>query len=109
MSRLLKSCPFIFILSILLLPGCTKNKPIDEDKFARIYADLLIAQDTVSGNNMLSAKEKIFKHYGVNEKNYKNTVDYYNSDPQKWEKVFDKASDYVETLRNRNQPPPRTK
>jgi len=87
----------------LLLYGCSKYKIINEDNFVKIYSDLIIAQDTLSqpGVSLTQVKKIIFKKYGISEENYKATVDYYNSDPKKWESVFDKSIAYVNTLKNR--------
>ncbi|MDR3627980.1 MAG: DUF4296 domain-containing protein [Ignavibacteriaceae bacterium] len=92
-------------LSAILLPGCS-NKTVDEDKFAKIYAEMIIAQDTANyaPNNFKPVQDTILKRYGVNRTEYTATVEAYNKDPQKWEKFFDKAISYVEALRKPKKP-----
>jgi hypothetical protein len=89
----------------LLLSGCTK-KTVDENNFAKIYTEMIIAQDTANytPDNFKSVQDIIFKRYGVTRVEYTATVDSYNKDPQKWEKFFDKAIAYVQALKNQKQP-----
>jgi hypothetical protein len=102
-------CGLIFVQMIiifaLLLSGCT-NKTVDENKFVKIYAEMIIAQDTAdyAPNNFKSIQDTIFKRYGVTRVEYNATVDSYNKDPQKWENFFDKAIAYVQTLKKQIQP-----
>jgi adenylate kinase family enzyme len=94
-----------FSLSILLLiPGCSKKNVIDEDKFVKIYADLVIQQDTLKNLSVKndSLKQIVFKRYNVSEKEYKKTIDYYNNDPRKWEKFFKRVKGYLEKLNKKN-------
>jgi hypothetical protein len=93
------------LLSTLLIPGCSK-KIVDEDKFAKIYAEMVIAQDTASytPDNFKPVQDKIFKRYGITRDEYSATVAAFNKDPEKWEKFFNKAIAYVEALKKQHQP-----
>jgi hypothetical protein len=101
-------CGLIFIHTIIvsafIFSGCSKT--VDEDKFAKIYAEMIIAQDTATfaPNNFKPVQDTIFKRYGVTRSEYTATVDSYNKDPEKWEKFFDKAIAYVEALKKQRQP-----
>ena len=88
----------------LLIAGCSKSKIINEDKFVKIYADLVIQQDTLNSLHYKtdSTKLAVFKRFNVNEEDYKNTIDYYNQDPGRWENFFDKVTSYLESLRKQN-------
>ena len=68
----------LFLLFILLsFTGCS-NK-INEDKFILVYSDLVIAQDTLGGKvSQEAVKNTIFKKYNITEKNYNETLNYYN-------------------------------
>ena len=74
-----------------------------EDKFIRVYVDLLIVHDSSSVQNLSldSLKQALFKKYETTEEHYQNTIDYYNETPQKWEAFFDKATAYVEELESK--------
>jgi major membrane immunogen (membrane-anchored lipoprotein) len=95
----------IVILSSILIPGCS-SKTLNEDKFVKIYAEIIIAQDTAKfvPNNFKPVEDKIFKRYGITGGEYSATVDSYNKDPEKWEKFFNKAISYVESLKKQKQP-----
>jgi len=85
--------------------GCS-NKTVNEDKFAKIYAEMIMAQDTANyaPNNFKPVQDTIFKRYGVTRAEYTSTVEAYNKDPEKWEKFFDKAISYVESLQKPKRP-----
>jgi adenylate kinase family enzyme len=87
-----------------LLPGCSKNKVINEDKFVKVYADLVIQQDTLKNLSVKidSLKQIVFKRYNVTEKEYKKTIEYYNNDPRKWEEFFKRVKGYLEELNKKN-------
>jgi hypothetical protein len=96
--------PFKYTLLLLLLlfsfTGCSRR--INEDKFILIYSDLVIAQDTLKNNNTLDQiKNSVFQRYNVSEKEYTETLNYYNSDPRKWEAFFNKTISHLEGLRSK--------
>ncbi len=96
----------IFILSLLsslFFAACSGDK-IDEDKFVKIYSDLVIAQDTSRANqkNITEIKNRVLKRYSVNEKEYNATVEYYNEDPKKWSDFFDKVLAHLEILKSKS-------
>ena len=91
---------FILLLLLLCFAGCSRR--INEDKFILIYSDLVIAQDTVKSNiNIKEIKNTVFKKYNVSEREYTETLNYYNSDPRKWEAFFNKTIAHLEGLRNK--------
>lgn len=93
--------PTLFI-SIILFHGCDKEvKVIPEEKFIKVYVDLLILQDTTNTDSLSldSLKTLVFKNHNVSDEEYNATIRYYNSEPKKWEEFFDKAINYVEALK----------
>ena len=110
MKSIIKICPSIllstFYFLLFTLPfGCSNDKVIDENKFVKIYADLVIAQDTLNGNKTVfdSVKQVVFKKYDVSQERYDSTINYYNRDVKRWENFFNKASAHIETLKSKNQ------
>lgn len=103
MSRLNLNFICILCFSFLIIPfqqGCSNKNILDEDKFIKVYSDLIIAEDTTSSlRNIDSVKAFVFKRNGITEKDYKSTIQYYNEDPQRWQKFFTKAIAYVESLK----------
>ena len=108
MNKLNSYRPFVISLFIFFLSvqwgGCTRSYRIDEDKFVKVYTDIIIAQDTANADNkqLDSIKGKIFGRYGITKAQYDSTLSFYNSNPEKWEKFFDKTIKYVEDLRDRS-------
>ena len=101
-------CRIIFvnlmIVSVLFISSCSK-RTLNEDDFAKIYAEMVIAQDTAlyANNNFKLIQDAIFKKYGISRLEYSETIESYNKDPQKWEKFFDKAISYIEALKKEKQ------
>ncbi len=80
------------------LQSCEKLPPIDEQKFARIYADMIFMQDT-SSLSQLVIKNKVLKKYSIIENDYDETINFYNDDPERWLKFFDSTVVYIEKLK----------
>ena len=100
------------ILSLLivfsaLLTGlsCSKKSTIDEDKLIKVYADLLIIQDTTNAENysLDSIRTVVLDRYDLTLPEYKEMISAYNKDPKKWEEFFDKAISYVNELKVKNK------
>jgi hypothetical protein len=90
----------LLLLFLLTFAGCSNR--INEDKFILVYSDLVIAQDTLKTNNNLNViKSTVFRKYKVTEKEYIATLNYYNSDPRKWEEFFNKTISHLEGLRSK--------
>ncbi len=85
--------------------SCSNDKVIDEDKFVKVYTDLVIAHDTIPGNyaSFDSVKNTVFKKYGITLEQYDYTVNYYNQDVKRWEGFFNKATAYIDTLRSKKE------
>jgi hypothetical protein len=81
--------------------NCNDNKVIEEEKFIKVYVDLLLVQDTTSSYQLPvdSISTVVFKAHGITAENYQHTIDHYNSSPEKWEDFFSKATAYVEKLK----------
>lgn len=90
---------FIFFLST----DCDQNKIIEEEKFVKIYTDIIVAEDTTSASSKSKddiIKEVLSKH---NETitDYKITIQFYNQESERWEKFFSKAIAYLEAKRQK--------
>ena len=81
--------------------SCSKDDILPEDKFIKIYIDILVAQDTLTDNSISndSLKTLILQKHDVPESVFTKTLDYYNYDPAKWEKFFEEAIKQVEELK----------
>lgn len=81
----------------MFLGGCTKEQKIKEKIFVKIYADLVIAQDSLAVDSLVFTKEqkKIFVRYNVTKNLYIKTLDYYKNNPDKWKSLFKKVIYYL--------------
>ena len=98
----------LFIVTILLIQGCEKDPPIQEEKFIKVYVDLLIIQDTTTVENFSpdSVKTLVFARHNISSEQYEKMLDYYNSQPEKWTAFFDSATSYVERLKKEAEKQP---
>lgn len=83
--------------------GCGNKGVIEENKFIRIYTDIIIARDTASvePKNDKKILKGVFSRYNVTEKEYRETIDYYNKNPERWRKFFTKAIRYADQLKKK--------
>lgn len=97
------ACGFILLLS-LSFPACS-DKTLDRDKFIDAYVDLRIAEDTLKSDDhtMQNLKEKIFNEHGITEEQYNSTFEYFNNNPELWEKFYDEAIARVDTLKKKRK------
>ncbi len=91
---------FLLLLTTIIV-SCSEENPIPEDKLIDIYVDILIAQDTVAAESVPidSIKTMVLAKYDVNDSLYNFTIQYYNRHPERWEKFFNRAIEYVEKLK----------
>ena len=87
----------------IMLNSCSKSPAVKEDKFIKLYVDMLIAQDTskANGKQLEIVKKQVLKKYSVSESEYDSTLNFYNEDPKRWSEFFDKAITYLEQLKKR--------
>jgi hypothetical protein len=99
--KLLSNKITFLIISALLLSACDKGPPIPEDKFIKVYVDFLIIKDTTTANafSLDSVKTLVFTRHDISSEQYDETINYYNSQPEKWAVLFDSATAYVEGLK----------
>ena len=90
-----------------LLTGlsCSKKNTVDEDKLIKVYADLLIIQDTTNIENysLDSLRTTVLDRYDLTLPQYEEMIKVYNQEPKKWEEFFDKAIAYVNELKAKNK------
>jgi Domain of unknown function (DUF4296) len=96
--------PFSFLMAIIL-SGCSRDKILDEDKFVKVYTEIVIAHDTIPDGaaNFDSVKSAIFRNNGITSGQYDSTVIYYSKDVKRWESFFNKATVYIDTLRSKDR------
>ena len=85
--------------------SCSKKNTVDEDKLIKVYADLLIIQDTTNVENysLDSIRTIVLDRYDLTLPEYEKMISEYNQDPKRWEKFFDKAIAYVDELKTKKE------
>ena len=97
--RLRKIFLVLFVISLSAgFQSCKKSSVIDEKKFIKIYADMIFMQDT-SSLTQSEIKDSVFKKYNVKKTEYDETINFYNADPERWQKFFDSTIVYIEKLK----------
>ena len=105
-ARCQKLFLLIFILAFTNL-SCDDNPPIPEQKFMKVYVNLLIAQDTTTTPyNSDSLKSVKLASYNITEEQYNSMIKYYDEKPEKWAPFFDSANAYVERLKLESEKQP---
>jgi len=96
---------WLMICLFLFLWSCDKGPPIPEEKFIKVYVDFLIIQDTTTAHtfSLDSIKTLVFNRHEVSPEQYDATIEYYNSQPEKWVAFFDSATAYVEDLKKEDE------
>ena len=95
----------LIIVTILItsLISCTEKEKIPQEKFIKIYVDILIAQDTSSVLNpsLDSMKALVFERYDITDSLYEENIGFYNESPERWNAFFDSALVYIEYLKSK--------
>ena len=91
------------IFSFILILSCAEKKSIDENKLIKVYADLIIIQDTTKTENysLDSLRTIVLDRYNLTYADYKEMIDVLNQQPEKWEKFFNNAVAYVNKLKTK--------
>lgn len=87
-----------------MLPGlalfisCEDKPAIEEDKFIKVYAELVSVPDSVSVDSAQFSiyRKKIFTEFKLTDEQYKSTIEFYNKDPKRWEEFFKKVVKYIQ-------------
>jgi len=98
----------LLIFLFLFMSACDKGPPIQEEKFIKVYVDLLIIQDTTTASTFSpdSVKTLVFMRHNISAEDYDATVNYYNSQPEKWVAFFDSTTAYIENLKKEAEKQP---
>lgn len=96
----MKSIYHILILSLIIFISCEENPSIEENKFVKVYAELISAPDSIAvdSTKFFDYKKKVFSDFNLTEKDYEQTVEFYNKDPKRWENFFNKVVKHIEAI-----------
>lgn len=91
----------LFLSVILILIACKQEPPISEEKFIEVYSSLLIMRDTT---NLSSGQiiDSVLSRFEILSDDYERTIEYYNTEPERWKSFFNKAETYIDSLKSKN-------
>jgi hypothetical protein len=100
--RLILATTLFGFLLLILLSSCQENPPIPGDKFVKVYSDMTIMQDTTALTQK-TIRESVLKKYNLSENDYNETIKYFNSNPERWNKFFDEVLNYLQELQDKTK------
>ncbi len=94
----------IFILLVILssfFSGCNSEEPIDKEKIAHLYVDILASQEAYKFNNdsLKIVIDSLHNHYQLTKEQYMIELDKFKFDEQTWDEFFLLAEEYLDTLK----------
>jgi hypothetical protein len=94
-----KKISLIFLLIILVF-SCQSDKNIEKEKLAKVYVDLLLADELYKDTDSLERKKtEVFEKYSVVKEDYDSSFVNLKYDSEEWDKFFDLATAYLDTLK----------
>lgn len=96
----------IFII-LLFFQGCESKEKLPADKLARIYVDILIAEQTYiyDADSLQIAVEQVYKNNGITKAEYEKGISKFKADEEKWEQFFEIAKNYLDSLKSEGSRP----
>lgn len=105
MKQVKKTSLLVFCLSFLIL-ACSQKKKVEIETLAKVYVDLLVAEDYYKDTDSLDRKrDEVFKKYSVTEDIYDSTYKQFSYNKEEWDKFFDLANAYLDTLKSHLKKP----
>ena len=85
---------------ILFLFSCQSDTNIEKEKLAKVYVDLLLADELYAETDSLERKKtEIFEKYSIIKKDYDSSFVNMKYDSEEWNIFFDLATAYLDTLK----------
>ena len=90
-----------FILFMLLACSTEEKEIINEHKFIEVYARLMIINEAdINKKDHPRLVEELLRKYQVESEQIRNTLEYYNNNPDKWANILRQIRDRIKELRN---------
>jgi hypothetical protein len=90
-----------FSLLFCILTACNKESKNENEILAEIYVNLLIIQESYTGqiDSVNYYKAELFNEYNLTEENYQKGILALELDKDAWNKFFDYSLVYLDSLR----------
>lgn len=105
MRTLLRHIVTVLVLAVCLCSCGREGKVIPRNKFARIYAEMFLADSWLSTaspearqrSDTMAFYEPIFEKYGYTVEDYWASVSYYLQDPDRFSRILNRSNQQLET------------
>jgi hypothetical protein len=96
----MKRMPFLWLGWLIGLIGCSSKatNPLQQpERFAEVYANVLIALEVDADSTSLSVKstptlsaraDSVLRSLGIEPRQFEAAVKYFSEDPERWRKVY---------------------
>ncbi len=100
---------FILIINfcLLLFQGCESREELPTEKLARLYVDILIAEQTYmyDSDSLQIVLDEVYSRHGITKIEYQNEISKFESDEERWDRFFESAKNYLDSLKSKGRPP----
>jgi len=92
---------YIILSLLVLLISCDSQSQPPQKEVAQLYVDILVVEETYKKDveKMNVAVDSLYSKYGISENKYKSTLANYKFNEETWNKFFDLAEEYLDTLK----------
>lgn len=88
------------LLIFIFLFACSEETTVEKETLAKVYVDLLLAEDIYAGTDSLELKkEEIWVKYEISKEIYDSSFIKFEHDTEKWDDFFNLANSYLDTLK----------
>ncbi|MDT3697167.1 MAG: DUF4296 domain-containing protein [Ignavibacterium sp.] len=91
------------LLVIIVLLNCTESIPIEEKKLVKVYAEMVIMQDSTTLSTA-DIQKKVLGEFDISISDYEKSVDFLSKNPERWQNFYDSVIVYLQRL----EPLPKT-
>lgn len=90
----------LIVLSGLLV-GCNSDSKYDKNQIAKLYVDILIAQEFYKQNkdSLKIITDSLHNYYQLSSGQYKIEIEKFEHDEVTWDEFFKFAEEYLDTLK----------
>ncbi len=79
---------------------CSNSKEIEIEELAKVYVDLLVVEDYYNDTDSIEVKKsEVFLKYSIDTGSYYNSFRSIKADSEEWEKFYNFANTYLDTLK----------
>lgn len=66
----------------------SNSKRLDEKLFVQVYCDVVVKADLINPDQRGAFVDSVLSYYRISHEQFQQTVKFYSSDEEKWEKIF---------------------